>query len=228
MRQVFTGLLENAREAMPRGGTVSIHAQNVEITGSVAEGIAPSGGRYVKVVISDEGIGIPEECMPRIFDPYFSTKYRGSQKGMGFGLAIAHSVMKKHKGSIEVESIPGKGTTVSLLIAASTKKGEVLPGTQAHVLIPRKRILVMEDEEMLVDLIKTMLEHLGYDVDTALDGERAVELYFEALEAGRNYDTVILDLAVKVGMNGMEAIRKLRYLNPKVRAIISAGTPAIR
>ncbi|MGA2401529.1 MAG: ATP-binding protein [Syntrophobacteraceae bacterium] len=223
MRQILTALLENAREAMPRGGTVSIRAQNVEITEIGTEGIAPNGGRYVKVVISDEGIGIPEENMPNIFDPYFSTKYRGSQKGMGFGLAIAHSVIKKHNGHIQVESFPGQGTTVSILIPASEEKGQALPGGHTHVFIPRKRILVMEDEEMLRDLIQTMLEHLGYEVDIALDGERAIELYSAALEAGRDYDAVILDLTVKVGMNGTEAIRQIQYLDPKVRAIISSG-----
>ncbi len=226
IRQVFTGIVENARESMPRGGIVSIRAENVEIAAeSGAEGIAPNAGRYVKVVISDEGIGIPEENMLKVFDPYFSTKYRGNQKGMGFGLAIAHSVIKKHNGNIEVESIPGKGTTVSILIPASAAKGDVLPGTPSLVLIPRKRILVMEDEGMLGELIQTMLEHLGYEVDTALDGERAIELYSEAVEAGRDYDAVILDLTVKVGMNGGETIRKLQYLNPNVRAIISSGHP---
>ena len=226
IRQVFTGILENARESMPRGGIVSIRAENVEIDAEIdAEGIAPNAGRYVKVVISDEGIGISEENMPKVFDPYFSTKYRGNQKGMGFGLAIAHSVIKKHNGSIEVESIPGKGTTVSILIPASAAKGDVLPGTPSLVLLPRKRILVMEDEGMLGELIQTMLEHLGYEVDTALDGERAIELYSEAVEAGRDYDAVILDLTVKVGMNGGETIRKLQYLTPNVRAIISSGHP---
>ena len=119
---------------MPRGGTVSIRAENVEIAESGDEGIAPNAGRYVKVVISDEGIGIPEENMPKVFDPYFSTKYRGNQKGMGFGLAIAHAVLKKHNGNIEVESVPGKGTMVSILIPASAAKGEALPGTP--VLVP--------------------------------------------------------------------------------------------
>ena len=90
----------------------------------------------MKVVISDEGIGIPEENMPKVFDPYFSTKYRGNQKGMGFGLAIAHSVIKKHNGNIEMESIRGEGTTVSILIPASAEKGEVLPGTPPLSLSP--------------------------------------------------------------------------------------------
>jgi len=223
MHQVFSSLLENASEAMSRGGVISISAENVEISEIGTEGIDPNVGRYVKVVISDEGIGIPEENMSNIFNPYFSTKYRGSRKGMGFGLTIAHSVIKKHNGHIRVESIPGKGTTVSILIPASAQEGGALAASRPRVPVPRKRILVMEDEEMLRDLIQTMLEHLGYEVNTALDGEGAVELYSEALEEGRDYDAVILDLTVKVGMDGREAIRKLLYLNPKIRAIVSSG-----
>ncbi len=224
MRQVFTSLLENAGEAMSRGGVISLSAENVEISQTGAEGIDPNVGRYVKVVISDEGIGIPEKNMPNIFDPYFSTKYRGSRKGMGFGLTIAHSVITKHNGHITVESVPGKGTTVSVLIPASAQNCGALPASRPHAHVPRKRILVMEDEEMLADLIQTMLEHLGYEVNTALDGEGAVELYSKALEAGGDYDAVILDLTVKVGMDGREAVRKLLYLNPKLRAIVSSGS----
>jgi CheY-like chemotaxis protein len=223
MRLVFTSLLENAGEAMSRGGVISISAENVEISETGTEGIDPNVGRYVKVVISDQGMGIPEENMPNIFDPYFSTKYRGSRKGMGFGLTIAHSVIKKHNGYIKVESIPGKGTTVSVLIPASAQHGGAPATGRPHARVPRKRILVMEDEEMLRDLIQTMLEHLGYEVNTALDGENAVELYSEALEAGRDFDAVILDLTVKVGMDGREAVRKLLYLNPKLRVIVSSG-----
>ncbi len=223
MRQVLTSLLENAREAMIRGGVISIRAENIELTENGTEGIDPKSGRYVRVLISDAGIGISEENMPKIFDPYFSTKYRGSQKGMGFGLAIARSVIKKHNGHITVESVPGQGTNVCLFIPASSGKAGLLPATPGYVHIPRKRILVMEDEEMLSDLIQTMLQHLGYDVDTAFDGERAIELYSEALEVNRDYDAVILDLTVKVGMDGREAIRKLRYLNPKINAIVSSA-----
>jgi nitrogen-specific signal transduction histidine kinase/ActR/RegA family two-component response regulator len=223
MRQVLTSLLENAKEAMVRGGVISIKASNFELTESGRERTDPKSGCYVKIVISDEGMGIPAEDMPNIFDPYFSTKYRGSQKGMGFGLAIARSVITKHNGHIQVESIPGRGTTVTLLIPASAERAGVLSAVPARVHSPRKRILVMEDEEMPGDLIQTMLQHLGYDVDVALDGESAVELYSEMLEANRDYDAVILDLVVKVGMDGKEAIRKLIYLDPKVRAIVSSG-----
>jgi nitrogen-specific signal transduction histidine kinase/ActR/RegA family two-component response regulator len=223
MRQVLTSLLENAKEAMVRGGVISIKASNVEFTDNGGEGTEPKSGCYVKIVISDEGIGIPEENMPNLFDPYFSTKYRGSQKGMGFGLAIARSVIKKHNGYIEVESTPDHGTTVTVLIPASVEKAGAFPAALARIHSPRKRILVMEDEEMLGDLIQTMLQHLGYDVDITLEGERAVELYSKMREANREYDAVILDLAVKVGMDGKETIQKLISLNPKVRAIVSSG-----
>ncbi|MDR3568172.1 MAG: ATP-binding protein [Syntrophobacteraceae bacterium] len=223
LRQVFTSLIENAAEAMSRGGLIAIGTENVEICGWRGEGIDLGEGRYVKVSIADEGIGIPEENISSIFDPYFSTKYRGSKKGMGFGLAIAHSVIKKHKGTIKVESIPGKGTTVSVLIPAADRKRGPLPCAPAYHTTPRKRILIMEDEEMPRELIQTMLEHLGYEVDTALEGRQAVKLYAESLAVGRCYDAVILDLAVKVGMDGKEAIGKIKYLNPTVRAIVSSG-----
>ncbi|MGC8493230.1 MAG: hybrid sensor histidine kinase/response regulator, partial [Syntrophobacteraceae bacterium] len=223
MRQVFTGLIENAVEAMSKGGLISIATENVQIDGAGIGGMDLGDGRYVKVSVADEGIGIPEENMPNIFDPYFSTKYRGSQKGMGFGLAIAHSVIKKHNGTIKVESIPGRGTTVSVFIPAAEGECGALRSGRPYFTPPRKRILVMEDEEMPRELIQTMLEHLGFEVDTAQEGREAVELYFQAMDTGRSYDAVILDLAVKVGMDGKEAIGKIRYLDSKVRAIVSSG-----
>ncbi|MHC1729113.1 MAG: ATP-binding protein [Syntrophobacteraceae bacterium] len=222
MRQVLTGILANAKEAMPRGGLITIKGDNLDIINENALAKVVEEGQYVRMVISDEGVGIPEENLAKIFDPYFSTKYRGSQKGMGFGLAIAHSVIKRHSGHITVDSHPGEGTTVSILIPASVAKGRQLSVTSS-VPIPRKRVLVMDDEEMLNELIQTMLEHLGYDVDIVLDGEKAIETYSQVLEAGSDYAAIILDLTVKGGMGGREAIQKLLYLNPDVKAIVSSG-----
>jgi nitrogen-specific signal transduction histidine kinase/ActR/RegA family two-component response regulator len=223
MRQVFTSLLENAKEAMSRGGVISISAENSEIDESGPEESDSNKGRYVKVAISDEGMGIPKENLPSVFDLNYSTKYRGNRKGMGFGLAIARSVIEKHNGRIEVESSPGKGTTVSVFIPAAVQKAGAFRVSRSYVPVPRKRVMVMEDEEMLRDLIQTMLEHLGYEVGVAVNGEEAVQLYSDAIEAGRRYDAVILDLTVKVGMDGGEAIRKLLQLDPKIRAILSSG-----
>ncbi len=224
MRQALTGIIVNSKEAMPRGGEIRVRAENVEIG---ADGDKPPNGlmegRYVRIRIEDSGVGIPQENLDKIFDPYFSTKYRGSQKGMGFGLAIAHSVVKRHNGHIKVESGSGEGTTVSILIPASTAKDVARVVPVRPVPAGRKRILVMDDEEMLADLAKTMIEHLGYEADVALNGEQAIEMYAEAMEQGREYHAVILDLTVKGGMGGKDALRKLLYLNPNVKAIVSSG-----
>lgn len=222
MRQVLTGILANAREAMPRGGRVTIKADNLVIENGDPKHTMVEEGHYVRLIISDEGVGIPEENLAKIFDPYFSTKYRGSQKGMGFGLAIAHSVIKRHNGHIKVDSRPGEGTSVSILIPASAIKDSSQWAVSSRP-VPRKRVLVMDDEEMLNELIQTMLEHLGYDVDVVLDGETAVETYSQTMEAGGDYAAVILDLTVKGGMGGREAIKKLLYLNPDVKAVVSSG-----
>jgi len=223
MRQALTGVIANAREAMPRGGTLRIAADNLEIsTDDETHHDAPQAGKYIRISIEDEGTGIPEEDLGKIFDPYFSTKYRGNQKRMGFGLAIAHSVIKGHNGCIRVQSSPGKGTGVTILLPAlSTLDCVSISGSSIQV--GRKRVLVMDDEEMLGDLAKTMIEHLGYEAGIALNGEQAIEMYAEAMEEGREWDMVILDLTVKGGMGGKDTLQKLLYLNPGVEAIVSSG-----
>jgi two-component system, cell cycle sensor histidine kinase and response regulator CckA len=224
MRQALSGILANAKESMLRGGSLQVRAENLKVTAmeKVHLNLAEEG-RYVKIVISDEGIGISKENLDKIFDPYFSTKYRGSQKGMGFGLAIAHSVIKRHNGQIKVESEPGEGTSIVIIIPASRVQGNNQYPWAGSAPTVRRRVLLMDDEEMLADLAKTMLEHLGYDVDIALNGEEAIDVYSDALEAGRDYDALILDLTVRGGLGGRDTIQKMLYLNPKVKAIVSSG-----
>lgn len=219
MRQVLTGIIANAKEAMPRGGMLYVAAENVDIRepGPLRE------GQYVKIVIRDEGVGIPEENLAKIFDPYFSTKYRGSQKGMGFGLAIAHSVIKRHNGQIKVESHLGEGTVVSIMIPASTANAVEIHSRSGVGHLGRKRVLIMDDEEMLVDLLKTMIEHLGFEAGVAMNGEQAIEMYAEAMEKDLKWDVLILDLTVKGGMGGRDTLKKLLYLDPEVKAIVSSG-----
>ncbi len=223
MRQAITGIIVNSREAMPCGGEIRVRAENVEIGNGDTPLNCLKEGRYVRIRIEDKGVGIPQENLDKIFDPYFSTKYRGSQKGMGFGLAIAHSVVKRNRGHIKVESSLGEGTTVSILIPASTARDAAPVEKAGSCPEGRKRILLMDDEEMLADLAKTMLEHLGYEAGVALNGEQAVEMYAEAMEQGREFHAVILDLTVKGGMGGKEAMKKLLYLNPNVKAVVSSG-----
>ncbi|MFZ2447648.1 MAG: PAS domain S-box protein [Syntrophobacteraceae bacterium] len=222
MRQALTGIIANAKEAMPRGGALRVRAENLEVTPAAPVNRLKEG-RHVKIFIEDEGIGIPEENLVKIFDPYFSTKYRGSQKGMGFGLAIAHSVIKRHNGQIKVESQLGRGTGISILIPASTARAVSSVLRPAPIPVGRKRVLVMDDEEMLGDLLKTMVEHLGFEAGLALNGEQVIEMYADAMEEGRDWDVLILDLTIKGGMGGKDTLQKLLYLNPDVKAVVSSG-----
>lgn len=223
MRQALAGIIVNAKEAMPGGGCLHVSAENIEIADSTPH--APEG-KYVKMVFQDEGVGISNEYIDRIFDPYFSTKSRDVSKGTGFGLAIAHSVIKGHNGQIKVDSFAGKGTTVTILIPASIQAPALSHAAPAHISAGKKRVLIMDDEEMLCDLLKSMLNHLGFEAGVALNGEQALEMYSEALEQGRDWDVLILDLTVKGGMGGKETLQKLLYLNPSVRAIVSSGHSA--
>ncbi|MCG6535943.1 MAG: response regulator, partial [Syntrophales bacterium LBB04] len=153
-----------------------------------------------------------------------STKQRGDRKGMGLGLTICHSVIQKHGGAITVASKEGVGTTFDIYLPISGKElqeekapgvGEVLPG--------KGRILVMDDEEMVRDVVGEMLQLLGYEVAFAGDGQGAVELYRRAREHGEPFDIVILDLTVRGGMGGNEAIKRLLEIDPNVKTIVSSG-----
>ena len=228
--QVIQNLIQNAIEAMPEGGTVQVRAENVGVTGkgqTPVPGILE--GRYIKLEIQDEGAGISEEHKSRAFDPYFSTKARGTQKGMGLGLSTALSIVKKHGGFMHLESEVASGTTVSIYLpAALQEEKEVETGPAAPVLggeMPSKgqKILVMDDEAMLRDLTKQMLHLLGYEAETVRDGKEAVEAYKKSLEASEPFDLVLLDLTVKGGPGGREAIRELLKLNPDVKAVVFSG-----
>jgi PAS domain S-box-containing protein len=216
MTQVFSNILRNAKEAMPDGGTISISAGNVLIS---EDGPLPlKAGDYVRISIKDRGIGIPEEDLSRIFDPYFSTKELGSQKGSGLGLSICHSIIRKHEGDIQVESRKGTGTTFHIYIPASIQKR----GTVQQA-VSKKRLLFMDDDERIIELVTNMMEHLGYDVECARNGEKAIEIYRQAKETGKTFDAVILDLTVQGGMGGDQAVKKLLELDPGVKAVISSG-----
>ncbi len=228
MIQVINNLLLNAKESMEnRPGTVRITAENVHIEEDSPYPLRP--GRYVKVSISDEGKGIPEIHLSRIFDPYFSTKKRGTQKGMGLGLTLVHSIIKRHGGYVYVESKYKYGSTFSFFLPASRNKKD---GTLKDIMESRSsttsegkqlRVLIMDDEIMIRRLAKEMLIHMGYDVETAKNGEEAIELYKKSKMENREFDLIILDLTVKGGMGGKEAIREIRNINPDVIAIVTSG-----
>jgi CheY-like chemotaxis protein len=164
-------------------------------------------------------MGIPEDHLPRIFDPYFTTK----QKGSGLGLATAYSIVKKHEGCIEVHSTLGAGTVFQIFLPASEKPSpeKIVEGKQA--MNGNGRVLVMDDEEMIRGMFDKILSRMGYEVESAREGSEAVSLYQRARESGRTFDAVILDLTVPGGLGGKETFEQLRDLDPGVKAIVSSG-----
>jgi len=214
--QVIQNLVTNAKEAMPKGGIIEVSAHNTELT----EGspIPLPSGKYIRISLKDHGTGIHEEFLPKIFDPFFTCKESGS----GLGLAISYSIVNRHNGHITVESKEGKGTTFIIYLPASEQK--VVPIRKEREIVKGTgHILVMDDEEMVLELARNMLNILGYTSSLSRNGEEALAFYQKALENGKPFDLVIMDLTIPGGMGGKEAINRIRELDPSVKAIVSSG-----
>ena len=214
--QVFSNVLINAQEAMPHGGVIAVTAENVFEAARRSECALPVvPGNYLRVSIVDEGIGIPKEHIGRIFDPYFSTKQRGS----GLGLATTYSIVKNHGGFLVVESNLGRGTAVRVSLPASSRSAVHVPpepGIRANG--RRRRVLVVDDEASVRTLASNMLQFLGYDAEAVDSGRAAIERF-----ARKGFDVVLLDLVVPGEMGGKEALRRLADMNPSVKAILVSG-----
>jgi len=225
IKQVIRNIVLNATEAMNGKGTIKVSCENAAV--GEKDRLPPKAGKYVLLSIKDQGSGIAPKNLAKIFDPYFSTKDMGAEKGQGLGLATCHSIIKKHDGFITAESELGVGTTLIIYVPASEKEIEELEPIQKIVsekpMIGIGRILAMDDEKMIRDLIEQMLSQFSYDVALAQDGTEAVELYRSAMESGKPFDAVILDLTVKGGMGGKYAAQKLLEINPHVKAIVSSA-----
>ena len=219
LHQVFSNLIINATQAMPGGGKLFITAEEALLSTTAHPHLAD--GAYLKLSIADSGCGIPESQLEKIFDPYFSTKSGGT----GLGLATAYSIMQKHGGAIEVQSLVGKGTTFTLLLPV-TADAPQQSAEPAEPSVPRGRsetILVMDDEVLVRDLAAMMLEHLGYGVVVCASGEEAVELYRHALATGNPFWAAIMDLTVPGGMGGKEAAQVILSFDKTARMIVSSG-----
>jgi PAS domain S-box-containing protein len=218
IRQILNNLVINARQAMPQGGKIEVSTENTELSASIMRSLPP--GQYVKISIKDHGPGIHPDHLPRIFEPYFTTK----KAGTGLGLATVYSVVRKHNGQINVVSEPGRGTTFEIYLPASQKP--VAPVTTRPTpenYAGHGRILVVDDEINIQKLLVTMLRKYGYETEIANDGGEAIERYTAARSRGAPFDAIIMDLTIPNGMGGCEATRRLRELDPKVRAIASSG-----
>jgi len=208
--QVLHNILLNARQAMPEGGIIEVRAENV---------VAPRIGNRVRISIRDYGCGIPADVLPRIFDPYFTTKPSGS----GLGLATAYAIVAKHGGNLSVESQPGHGTVFTVDLPASQES----PPPEPSIIVPMEagteRLLVMDDEEALRKILETVLTSLGYEVQTARNGAEAIALFEKAKASGRSFDAALLDLTVSGGMGGIEAATRLKESDPSLKLIVSSG-----
>ncbi|HOC38753.1 MAG TPA: PAS domain S-box protein, partial [Thermodesulfobacteriota bacterium] len=218
--QVLNNLIINADQAMTGGGIITITAENVMV---LEEDTIPlASGPYVKIAVKDQGIGIPKDDLPKIFDPYFTTK----REGNGLGLASAYSIMKKHNGHIMVESEPDLGTAFFLYLPAVKETTFVQEAEDDQPVSGKGRILLMDDEAEIRHLTGEMLESLGYQVDFARDGIEAVQLYENAVTSSNPFDVVIIDLTIPGSMGGKQTIQELHKIDPDVKAIIASGYTA--
>ena len=214
MGQVLHNILVNAQQAMPGGGTIDVRAENVtRPTGS------EDSDPWIRISIRDSGGGISDEIVERIFDPYFTTKPGGS----GLGLATAYAIVTKHGGNLSVDSTSNAGTVFMIDLPASRETSPPQAPAVAPLRAGTERLLVMDDVEDLRVLFKAVLGLLGYDVQTARDGEEAIALYEAARANGTRFDAVLLDLTVIGGMGGVETAAKLKELDPSLKLIVSSG-----
>jgi PAS domain S-box-containing protein len=239
--QVLGNLALNADQAMPAGGTLRVRADNVLVEPGSPLPLAP--GPYVRIRFADEGVGIAEGDLSRVFDPYYTTK----ETGTGLGLATAYSIVARHEGHIAAESEKGRGATFTIHLPAATSRPAAEmrdPAAPAHAGEPSAaggaadatgaaaataparrpaRILVLDDEPLIRDLLRELLLTLGYEVETAADGGATVRLYEQSVAEGRPFDLLILDLTTRGGLGGREALDQIRARHPAARAVVSSG-----
>jgi signal transduction histidine kinase/ligand-binding sensor protein/ActR/RegA family two-component response regulator len=215
--QVVQNLIINATQATPQGGEVHVSAASVDLAED--EWRPLPAGRYVRVTVRDHGVGIPKELLGRIFDPYFTTKV----SGRGLGLAVCHSVITKHGGTITASSEPGNGATVVVHLPAADVSDLLPTKAVAPLAAGNGRVLVMDDEAPIAKILKRLLSQLGYHADAVADGQAALDAYRGAMVAGAPYDAVILDLTIRGGIGGEETMRRLATLDPKAKGIVSSG-----
>jgi len=215
--QVIQNIVLNADQAMPKGGTVVVTAKNVLKSDSRHPQLTK--GDYVEISVQDSGIGIPEKYLQKIFDPYFTTK----EKGSGLGLATSYSIIRNHDGLIDVMSELGKGSTFFIYLPAMRAEKKFKEHPAITSVIRKGKILVMDDDNLVRCLAGEQIKTLGHEVECAKDGMEAIEKFILAKDSGKPFDIVVLDLTVKSGIGGERTIGELRVIDPNVKAIVSSG-----
>ncbi|MDZ7644551.1 MAG: response regulator [Woeseiaceae bacterium] len=219
--QVLLNLGLNSRDAMPEGGTLVLETSNVQLDASSArqyENLEP--GPHAVITVSDTGTGMDEATQRRIFEPFFTTK--GPGKGTGLGLPTVRGIVEQSGGSLTVNSEPGKGTTVRIFLPRIAGDNARPDADVQQALLGSETVLVVEDEQEIRQVSRTMLERRGYNVLTAASGEEAVSI----VEQGENPPDLVLCDVVMPGMNGPETVRQLRAIRPEINVLYMSGYAA--
>ena len=216
--QVINNIIINARQAMSDKGEILIKAENLE--NNTSDAILPANKKYIKITISDNGIGIPEDIQSKIFNPFFTTKDQGS----GLGLTTSFSIVKKHDGFLTIKSYENLGTSIfiylpALLISEQNKKLK----NHTQIISGSGKILVMEDQKSIRRSIVRMLRYLGYRVEEAEEGKHAIELYKKAQMKNDPFDIILMDLTIQKGLGGNDTSRILFEYEPQIKIVISSG-----
>jgi PAS domain S-box-containing protein len=220
IEQVLNNIIINAVQSMPSGGKLEVSAVNIELN-KPRTPLKP--GKFIKMSVKDEGVGIPKELLGKIFDPYFTTKPEGS----GMGLAISNEIVRQHGGYIDIESNIGTGSTFYIYLPAIEQEKVIKPQRKESSRKPLHKgvgkILLMDDDQIILKVASKMLEKLGYEVTTAKTGEEALKLYQDSIHEKKKFKAVIMDLTIPGGLGGKETIQELLKIDPDVIGIVSSG-----
>jgi len=215
--QVIQNIILNARDAMPEGGTIHLGCRNFYNGNTIPE-LAEE--RLIHLTIRDHGIGVAEELLQRIFDPYFSTKEDGS----GLGLAVTYSIIQKHSGHIKVESQQNVGTTFHIYLPASARLPTTATGAASEAEAEKPwKILIMDDEDMVRGILGNMLSAQGHTVLSCSEGRECLKIFEEELARKTAVDLTIMDLTIPGGMGGKETAKRILKLQADAKIIVASG-----
>jgi PAS domain S-box-containing protein len=217
IEQVLLNIYVNAWHAMSGGGELYIHTENIVIDEEYGKSYLVEPGNYVKISITDTGIGMDEETQKKIFDPFFTTKEVG--RGTGLGLASAYGIIKNHNGFINVYSEKGEGATFEIYLPASEKEAVKIKEIDGELLTGTETVLLVDDEDLIIDVGHEMVENLGYEALVAKSGKEAIEKYQNNRD---KIDMVILDM-IMPDMGGGEVYDRLKEINPSIKVLLSSG-----
>ena len=219
--QALNNILQNAAQAMPNGGLITIQAENLVMDRNLSPvGTTLQSCQYVKLSVNDQGGGMESSMMEKIFDPYFTTK----SQSVGLGLTTTFAILKNHGGDITVESQVNSGSTFFLYLPASDETALTKSlGTKEGVVTGQGRVLIMDDERSIREVLADMCRQIGYSVEVTQDGEDAIERVCQYQSHEQRIDIAILDLSIPGKMGGKDAVAKLRNIDSRIKMVVSSG-----